>query len=385
MDKYLIDILLELSTIVIPDFGALSILNKETGEISFVPFFKHNDGQLAKYISQKEGITEMDATNMIAKYVREIEAKLNQGESYDIFQFGSFRKSTTGLISFIQYVKPEATDNTKEIPLSKEVNEAATPPVQPEIYNEKITENKEVKEGYKEEDNVSTVQSVGKEELLVDPAEENHYSLDEQWNDDLELPPLGVKKEQPKKPILEKMEPRSKRKGPLFYGLLVAFVLLLGGGSIYMLFYNSLEKKLPLLTEVSMKENDSAPQNAQTKKNIEQIEASETGQLNAASGESETTNTSSVDNASSTEETINASINTSSGPYHVIAGAFSDPGNAERFSQKLNDLGFDSKIVANINNLNMVSISSFSDKQSAEEGLQQLSNSAPGGWILYAP
>jgi hypothetical protein len=55
MDKYLLLLLKEVNTIIIPDLGALTITNHSTGEIMFMPFLKYDDGKLATYISEKEG------------------------------------------------------------------------------------------------------------------------------------------------------------------------------------------------------------------------------------------------------------------------------------------------------------------------------------------
>lgn len=100
MDKYLLEILKEVNTIIIPGLGALTITNNKTGEVMFMPYLKHDDGNLAKFIAEKEGIDLNDAKNIIAKYVREIESKLNVGDTYDMFRFGSFSKNADGDVEF---------------------------------------------------------------------------------------------------------------------------------------------------------------------------------------------------------------------------------------------------------------------------------------------
>ena len=42
MDKYLLLLLKEVNTIIIPDLGALTITNHSTGEIMFMPFLKYD-------------------------------------------------------------------------------------------------------------------------------------------------------------------------------------------------------------------------------------------------------------------------------------------------------------------------------------------------------
>mgnify|MGYP000978719892 FL=1 len=93
MDKYLLEILKSVNTIIIPGLGALTITNHDTGEIMFMSYLKHDDGKLTQYIVENEGYEELEAKNIIAKYVREIQVTLDRGESYDMFQFGSFYKN----------------------------------------------------------------------------------------------------------------------------------------------------------------------------------------------------------------------------------------------------------------------------------------------------
>ena len=61
MDQYLIQILKETNTIIIPDLGALTITSEEQNEIMLMPFLKHDDGKLANHIAEKEGIDGVEA------------------------------------------------------------------------------------------------------------------------------------------------------------------------------------------------------------------------------------------------------------------------------------------------------------------------------------
>lgn len=100
MNKYLIEILKIQSSVILPSFGSLMISNSKTGKIVFNPHLKFNDGALAKFISDKEGTDVQAAQNQIAKFVREIEAELGKGNSYDMFEFGSFKKDKDGNVEF---------------------------------------------------------------------------------------------------------------------------------------------------------------------------------------------------------------------------------------------------------------------------------------------
>ncbi len=56
MHNFLQDILKEENTIIIPKLGALTVTSAKTGDIYFMPFLKHDDGHLVKYVSKHEGI-----------------------------------------------------------------------------------------------------------------------------------------------------------------------------------------------------------------------------------------------------------------------------------------------------------------------------------------
>ena len=144
MDKYLLEILKDVNTIIIPGLGALTITNSDTGEIMFMGFLKHDDGQLSKYIAEKEGWDENEAKNLVAKYVREITLKLDQGESYDMYEFGSFIKNEDGEIEFRNWGQGNSstTDESKtdEIERKPEVPESD---IKEEIEDEPETEEKE--------------------------------------------------------------------------------------------------------------------------------------------------------------------------------------------------------------------------------------------------
>jgi hypothetical protein len=148
MDKYLLQILHEINTIIIPDLGALTITNAATGEIMFMSYLKYDDGKLWKHIAEKEGMDENDAKNLIAKYVREIKLKLDQGETYDMYQFGRFFKNNDGDIDFLNWSEIPAPGSVDEIP-------ATAPVVVEEANSEEANTEEEVVSAVQEEEIVS--------------------------------------------------------------------------------------------------------------------------------------------------------------------------------------------------------------------------------------
>jgi nucleoid DNA-binding protein len=150
MNKYLIELIKLQTSVILPGFGSLMIGNSKTGKIVFNPLLKFNDGALAKYIAQKEGIDQQNAQNQIAKFVREIEAELGKGNSFGIFQLGKFVKNEKGEVEFIhegdaiippaQSTKPAVAKEVKEPVVEKK----AEP--KPEIKAEVVKEVKPIVE-----------------------------------------------------------------------------------------------------------------------------------------------------------------------------------------------------------------------------------------------
>ena len=69
------------------------VTNKRTGEIKFNPHLTFNDGALAGYIANEEGINKIEAQNKVAKFTSEIKATVDKGETYDILNLVPFIKT----------------------------------------------------------------------------------------------------------------------------------------------------------------------------------------------------------------------------------------------------------------------------------------------------
>jgi len=162
MNKYLIEILKIQDSIILPGLGALMVASQKTGKIVFNQHLKFNDGSLANFIAEKESIDIQDAQNQVAKFVREIEAVLGKGESYDMFEFGRFYKNKDGAVDF--ELAGAAKPVTNEKPAPKKVKPVADV-IKPEPEIKKETPKK------KEADKVSpkeTAKTKKKEEKAED-------------------------------------------------------------------------------------------------------------------------------------------------------------------------------------------------------------------------
>lgn len=388
MNKYLLQILQEVNTIIIPGLGALTVTSKENGEIMFMSYLKHDDGNLANYISQKEGISENEAKNMISKYVREIIAKIDTGDTFDMYQFGRFIKRD-GEIDFESWNSYQHTED--EIAEEKEEPK----PEQKVIIEEKISKAEEVLPPVVEkstseikkplaENNKSTNVGEKKEEIKIDP-KENIYIPKEELSKKTE-----VKKEE--KPVLKKDKSPAKKaakenvkRKPVFWVLTILIVLLVGGGISTALFFteiktffsgNSIENTTP---EKEVVVNDDNLQEIENQVALESeqdsIESEEEEGNEEVIKESEENSVPQV----AQKESIISSQNTSEFPFHIIIGCFAQEDNANRLAEKYRLEGKKSNVIGKFDNLFFVSYESFSSREEANKILKE---SGVSGWVF---
>lgn len=378
MDKYLIQILKEVNTIIIPEIGAITIVNQATGEVMFMSFMKFDDGKLAAYIAEKENWELNDAKILVAKYVREIQVKLDKGESYDMYQFGSFTKNSGGEIVFTPWDKSSTAPSTPEdireevATEVEEVNEALKEITKEDTQNDSLepvtttieinTEQTKLEDAVKEE-----IEEQPLTQEVITPIEKEvpqPVTEEEQWNDDLDVPPINAKKEIPKKPILEKTKKDKikKKRGVGFYLLVALLVLLIGGGTYFGMNYNELKEHIPFLASDTKKQSndDVKKEKVVEKENLNADEtADETPMDETASVPEETIATEPIDVPTETASPIVGLSVDKSLPIQVIAGSFTEEANAARKVKLLKDEGYAAEVIGRYGGLYFVSIGSF--------------------------
>lgn len=313
MNNYLLQLLKEVKTIIIPGLGAITLTSEATGEIMFMSYLKYDDGTLTKHIAEKEGWPENDAKNLVAKFVREVTAELDKGHSYDMYGFGSFKK-VDGEIVFDQW----NAGSTPSEPV------AATEVPDPVI----VTSEEPVQPGAKEEEKIDPIEEIAAEETIpAAPAEtessseektaeiglsDNGFDVPEETNaasepafipephitnqpindipeqvkpepDEPVSPKAIVEQEDirkiphapemvleteigtaPKeftaeekkknvkvKPAVERAKPDKKKKKPIAYILWGIIVLVLGGATYVAVNFDSMKKQYPLLADMA--------------------------------------------------------------------------------------------------------------------------------------
>lgn len=128
MDNFLNKALDKNNTIIIPGFGALTITSARTRDIYFIPYLKHDDGTLNQIISEITGNDIESSKLYLKEYVATIIKSLEDYSSFEIINFGRFKKIHSGEIEFEKwsdYHKPEKAKKTQDkinVTLSKKEN-----------------------------------------------------------------------------------------------------------------------------------------------------------------------------------------------------------------------------------------------------------------------
>lgn len=294
MNNYLLQLLKEVKTLIIPGLGALTVTNESTGEIMFMPYLKFDDGTLAKHIASKENMEINDASNLISKFVREVTAELDKGNSYDMYQFGKFLK-IDGEIAFEAWTsgasdttttepakeapKPEVAPVIAEKPKEEPIPVKAEEPVIPKVEEVPVPKvQTPVQQEEKPKAPTPPVEvpkpepvketPVVKEEKAVPPVVEKSEPKAPAEKPAAKKEAAPPKKEVPKK---EKAvtDPKQKKKSPVLSYILWGFlVLILGSGTFIAIRFDSLKKDFPILAELAG-ENDNTAKGSEDVKVLE--------------------------------------------------------------------------------------------------------------------
>lgn len=434
MNNYLLQLLKEVKTLIIPGLGALTVTNESTGEILFMPYLKFDDGTLAKHIASKENMELNDASNLISKFVREVTAELDKGNSYDMYQFGRFVK-IDGEIAFEAWTA-SGSDEPKvaPAPIVQEVEKVVEEPKKEEIKPiiEEATPKKEETVPEKTSEKVEIPTAVTEPKKEAEPVVETPKA--EEKKTEKIIPPV-VEKPAPKAPvekpaaaqkepvkkdpvIKEPKVPKEKKKTSVFAYILWGFlVLILGSGTFIAIKFDSLKKDFPILADLAG-ENDDAAKGSDDVKQLEdepdvnidsetesepipedQVQVVEDQIPNEKTVEEpkkvptpkkETpapkTKTEVTVNKKPIKKTQNTGGSTASFDgskhFHVIAGSFGSEANANKLAGKLQSKGFSEASVTMNNGMYRVSVKGFSTLNEATAEAATIQSSVPGAWVL---
>jgi nucleoid DNA-binding protein len=129
--------------VIIPDFGAFIIRQKQPRIIVFNEFLRYNDGILIDFIVKTEGIDREIAEQRVADFAEDGTKLLASGRQLTIEGLGSLRKDSSGKISFIE--APEIIEiENKGSAEPERIPEVAEEKEIPIIVEQKTAEEKEI-------------------------------------------------------------------------------------------------------------------------------------------------------------------------------------------------------------------------------------------------
>lgn len=375
MDKFLIELLQLSNSVILPDFGAIVIANENTGDVMFDEYLKFNDGKLIALIVANSTMDEQDATNMVAKYVRDIQIQLDKGDSYDIFGLGSFTKDQDGTIVFNGSIKtaeksaPQEFMGPSPTPVAPSEEKKETAPLS------KLEEPKEeTPDNERPELDLSTVTVSAQERSL---------------KEETIVPAKKTSAPSVKAPIQKEI----KKRGVLFW-VLIFLLLVLSGGGIFVgikyeevknyLGWNVFEVDNDSKTSRELKNSSVDSKEIQTKDLIE----TEVFTEDTISTELEDEQVLEEEETRIEEEPIEETIEeqpTSGNSYHIIGGSFSSAENAGKFATELQSKGWPARVLGQFNGLHMVSVKSFSSQGDAFAELKNIQEQAPDAWLFKYP
>jgi nucleoid DNA-binding protein len=272
MNNYLLLLLRDLKTIIIPGLGALTLTNEATNELLFMPFLKYDDGTLSKYIAEKEGMEVNDAKNLIAKFVREVMAELDKGEQYDMYQFGSFSKVNNEIVFKQWETKAPAFQEEKVVVEETKETTVVSPEVIPEQEKVEADEDHSLPTStvtyLPEIDLAKEVKSEIEKEEVVIPSKVERVLEPEKKEEKSEVKNIPAEKivepieEGPAKETIQEVSPivseeiqqtpsthkKSNWVGQLIIGVIVLF---LSAGTYIAVNFNTLKKDIPFIAALA--------------------------------------------------------------------------------------------------------------------------------------
>lgn len=390
MDKF-IKLLLETeNTVILPKFGAIVVENETTGALMFNEYLKFNDGKLDNIIVENSTMDIQEAQNYIAKHIREIQAEIDKGNEYSIFELGSFSKDKDGSIIF------QGNINSKNDKSKKENDVVAGPSPTPPKEEKKEKEDSVKKDQPEEKVDKKETEKVTKkkdsEPKTVPVAEATKEKKKTTKENKYE------EKVATKKPEKSKTKEKKKRKkGPVFFILIFILVVVAGGSTYIGLNYDEFktmmgwdkfeEVKDPkaLLAEA---DNETTPMDEDEPEEIifdEEDEIEETEAEDIASEPEQEPKVEEPVTPKETPSTVTTNPSGVSGNFYIIAGTFSEQSNAEKLVADLKQQGYPAEIVGFLNNMHYVSVQSFSTRNDANNALSKISNDVPKAWVYKKP
>lgn len=417
MEKHLLNILKEANTIIIPGLGALTITNDTTGEIMFMPYLKYDDGKLAGFIADVEGISTDEAKTKITQQVQTILDKLEANQPVSISGVGTFSKGTDDFE--FQYnnaaagetIIPTVTEPEVKVEEIVSVPEITPEPVQEVIIEETKTETPVIEKEQEIEtpeikEEVVEVETESNSEVELPKVDEklDKAALKAKANEEKAAKALAIKEAKEKikaektaKALAEKeakakakadkknkvvpegeegeAKPKKKR-GIFFWIIMVLLVGLIGGGTFVGLNFDHYKEMIPFLhhEEAGKEENH----NENTEEHLEKSTIDSKVEADHSSTTEEYSNTEQAETPSHSNPVAE------SGSFYIILGTFGEKVNADGLAERVIMEGQSNASVIERNGSYSVVYNKYSTKDAAKGELEQARAKFNKAWVYTA-
>lgn len=421
MEKYILQILENNSRVIVPEFGAFIIKQKNPLIIVFNEFLQYNDGVLVDTVAKNEGTDRDSAKKKIDEFVKDINKQLDKGDPYIIAQLGALIKSSTGKISLekesagktnkaaetkvTEKKTVQANKSKKETdkPVEKETKETVTEDTtsetkksekaQPETSKEKTekAEEKNKKEAEESKEKVEEVKQEKKEEEQKPVAKEaktaagTHATVKEVKSEPklqsstsnkpplAKTPPSGTAGSTTRRTgqytartAVPPKEPKKKTNIWLWViiilivnGIIITYFIM--SDQLSGLFKKNEEVPTPDYYDMTIDENEEQTDDMLIVEPEEQIIDEEP--------------------VSSPEKPVTQPAITGK-RYYVVAGVFREEQNADNLVIELRNQGYNAEKFCKIGNLHAVSFGVYTSRSEAEREMQRIKKEEnPEAWI----
>jgi nucleoid DNA-binding protein len=400
MDKYIIELLDTNTRVIIPDFGAFIIKQKDPRLIVFNEFLRYNDGLLIEFVAKSENIDKVLAKKKVVEYVDLANKNLKDKNEHIIEGLGKLIKESTGKITFEEIPGVQAKESKKKEPKkSAEIKEEKkakadeavpekpevpkTEKEPPKIKEEKPVEKKEAATPAKEESK-KEITAKPKEEPVAKPkAEPPVKPKAEPVAKEKEESILRPKAEHKPEPPYKTAEIKRKKKNNAQIVLWIILILVINAAIIsWFVFkdeYRGFFKRLSGTTDVL--EEETADQGLEIITETEDVSPGSEAGIEEPAADIQSQKIAEPEVAPEIEE---EPVSYPVKRYYIVAGCFREENNATAYVKKLIQKGYDAEKFAKIGNLHYVSYSSFIDKSEAQSQLRKIrEEEQPEAWMLY--
>lgn len=365
--------------VIIPDFGAFIIRQKEPRIVVFNEFLRYNDGLLIGYVARNEGIDPDIAAHLVNDFTGNIKKVLESGKPFYFNGIGSLQKDINGKIVFISEQHAAGSDAAKgeegptltlsedEPPLESSAKPAgksssvrrkkgtpasADPEPAPLPEEQAASPELPVKEEVVVEENIPVPEASPVEPSTIIPPVQAGLPKQEEFR--------------PPEPVVNEIEgvgstPDQKQLIIRWIALIIlanaAIVAWFVFGDNIKELFSSKEKPPGIMDSVYQNLSDSV-----------RAAAADTTLIFRETEENQALEESPVP-----EETLR---------YYIVAGCFRDEINADELVKSLKEQGFDAEKFGRIGNLYAVSFASFIDKDMAVKELKRIREEIhPEAWM----